>query len=129
MDEQQSLRLLACRYVDEIERLLELPSIHALETARRFANGKATAEELAEAGRLAADNALDIATHRSGGGAQHAAEAAYATTNANAHEASRLALDYAAKALASSRTNPGRTDDEFAAEMKKQQERLKQIKL
>lgn len=125
--DDRTLRLFAC---DCAERALErerkagrkphADSWKAIEVARRFADGKATNEELkaARSAAAAASNASNAAAAYAYAAAAYAAAYAYAASNASAAYASNAAASaaYAANAAAA-----------YAAERRWQVERLVQM--
>lgn len=89
----RTLRLFACwcaREACRFEGWDDPRSIRAIEVSERFADGLATAEELAGARRSAASAAYDSAA------AAYAAAYAYAAASASASAAATAAYDYAA---------------------------------
>lgn len=88
----RTLRLFACwcaREACRVEGWDDPRSSRAIEVSERFADGLATAEELAEARRSAASAAYDSAADA------YAAAYAYAAASASAPAAAAAAYDYA----------------------------------
>ncbi len=86
---ERDARLLAVAFARDVEHLMPQASRDALDVAERFANGQATAQELAEA-RSAAYNAARSAAYNAAEAAAYA-EAAYNAARAAAYNAARAA--------------------------------------
>ena len=100
--DDRTLRRFACWCVRQVWHLLtDERSSNAVEAAERFADGSATADELAAAAAAAQDAARDAAWAAAAAAAQDAAlDAAWAAAAAAARDAARDAAWAAARAAA-----------------------------